>query len=127
MFMDPLRLRLARDCEFLCEHEHEERILMMSRSGAPTLPPPTYNLWTQSPNANSKLSTFILNQGVTTQAYVSNIQINSGTTYPIMWPGGSIPSPSVPDTGNITDIQTVNLLYTGSVWTAYGLYYSSFA
>ena len=63
MFMDPLRLRLARDCEFLCEHEHEERILMMSRSGAPTLPPPTYNLWTQSPNANSKLSTFVLNQG----------------------------------------------------------------
>jgi len=63
VFLDPLRLKLARDCEYLCENEHEQHLMMLGRSGAAIRPPSVYNLWTQSPNASSKLSTFVLNQG----------------------------------------------------------------
>lgn len=63
VFLDPLRLKLARDCEYLCEHEHGENLMRLSQAGASVTPPATYNIWTQSPNASSKLSTFVLNQG----------------------------------------------------------------
>jgi hypothetical protein len=63
VFLDPVKLRLAKDCECLCDEDHENILMTMRSSGISVTPPATYNLWAQSPNANSKLSTFVLNQG----------------------------------------------------------------
>jgi len=55
VYLDPLRLKLARDSEL--EEEVVEARLM---SEAP--PPTTYNIWTQGPNAR-RLASFVLDQG----------------------------------------------------------------
>ena len=84
---------------------------------------------TSMPTTSNKYYTltFIINQSVTSQAYISDIQINSGSSFSILWTNGIPPSPSVPPTSTINDMQVVNLLYTNSTWTAFGLYYSSYA
>jgi hypothetical protein len=54
-YLDPMRLKLARDSDL---EEETMEISPMSRISIP----PTYNLWTQSPNA-TRLASFVLDQG----------------------------------------------------------------
>ena len=70
---------------------------------------------------------FILNQSTTRQAYVNSLQINSGANYTILWQNGSPPTPSVPSSSTINDIEVVTLINIGSFWSAYGIYYKGFA
>ena len=68
--------------------------------------------------------TFIINQGPDTAgdtgAYVDGIYVNNDNVkIPIKWPGGTPPT-----VGTSTDIETVNLLYFSTIWTAFGTYNS---
>ena len=88
----------------------------------------TANIMSMPTTANRYYTlTFILNQSVSSQAYIDRIQINSGTVYSILWANGIPPTSSVPEIQTINDIQVVNLLYTNSTWTAFGLFYSSYS
>ena len=57
MYLNPMRLRLARDTEL------EEDVINDFGPFSAQMPPPlTYNIWTQGPNAR-RLSSFVLDQG----------------------------------------------------------------
>jgi hypothetical protein len=88
----------------------------------------TANITSMPTTANKYYTlTFIINQSLNSQAYINDIQINSGSPFAILWENGIPPSPSVPPASTINDMQVVNLLYTNSTWTAFGKYYSSYA
>jgi len=67
--------------------------------------------------------TFLIGQGATSGAYIDGIYINNTTSkVTIRWPGDGTYTPN--PGSSTTDIETVNLLYYSTIWTAFGTYNS---